>query len=68
MADLNGIEFTKRFRTFEGNADTPVIMVTASEDETLRTTALESGVNDFLNKPFGFAELQERVAKMLASG
>ena len=65
MPDLNGIEFTVRFRALEGRGDVPMLMVTANQDQGLREKALESGVNDFLNKPFDFADLQARVTKLL---
>jgi DNA-binding response OmpR family regulator len=66
MPQLNGIEFTRIVRSLEGKADTPVLMVTASNDHEVRSRALQSGVNDFLTKPFEAAELQVRVNNMLA--
>jgi CheY-like chemotaxis protein len=66
MPGLNGIEFTRRLRTLEGKTDTPVLMVTASGDREVRNSALQNGINDFLNKPFDFVELQARATNMLA--
>jgi DNA-binding response OmpR family regulator len=66
MPDLNGIDFTRRLRAIAGRADTPVLMVTASGDGEVRDSALQSGINDFLNKPFDFVELQARATNMLA--
>lgn len=66
MPEFNGIEFTKRFRCLDGKTDTPVLMVTASGDREVRNSALQSGINDFLNKPFDFVELQARATNMLA--
>ena len=66
MPEMDGIEFTRRFRALPGKADTPVLMVTAAEDRELRHRALTLGINDFLNKPFDQIELQARARNMLA--
>ena len=66
MPELNGIEFARRLRSLDGRNDTPLLMVTASADREVRNTALQNGINDFLNKPFDFVELQARVSNMLA--
>jgi DNA-binding response OmpR family regulator len=66
MPQLNGIEFTRLVRGFEGKSETPVLMVTASADREVRTSALQAGINDFLTKPFDLAELRVRVNNMLA--
>jgi DNA-binding response OmpR family regulator len=65
MPDLNGIEFTRRLCALEGRAQTPLMMVSASADRTIRHSALQNGFNDFMNKPFEFTELQSRVNQML---
>ena len=64
MPELNGIEFTQQFRQLD-RTDTPVLMVTASTDREVRTSAFENGVNDFLNKPYDSVELQARVSNLL---
>ena len=66
MPEMDGIEFTQRFRALAGKADTPVLMVTAAEERELRHRALTLGINDFLNKPFDQVELQARARNMLA--
>jgi CheY-like chemotaxis protein/HPt (histidine-containing phosphotransfer) domain-containing protein len=66
MPDLNGIEFTRRLRAVEGRSDTPLLMVSANAEGTVRDSALKSGINDFLSKPFDSADLQARVSNMLA--
>lgn len=66
MPELNGIEFTRHLRALDGKADTPLLMVTASADREVRNSALQNGINDFLNKPFDFVELQARASNMLA--
>jgi CheY-like chemotaxis protein len=66
MPGLDGIEFTRRLRAFPGRAETPVLMVTASDDAEVRASALQAGINDFLIKPFDFGQLQPRANNMLA--
>ena len=66
MPEVNGIEFTRRLCALEGRVDTPLLMVSASTDRQVRTLALQSGINDFMNKPFDFIELQTRVSDMLS--
>jgi CheY-like chemotaxis protein len=65
MPDLNGIEFTRQLCALEGRADTPMMMVSASADRSVRYSALRSGFNGFMNKPFDFSELQSRVRDMV---
>jgi DNA-binding response OmpR family regulator len=66
MPQLNGIEFTRLVRALEGKSATPILMVTANADREIRNSALQAGINDFLTKPFDFAELRVRVNNMLA--
>lgn len=66
MPELNGIEFTRRLRAVDGRSDTPLLMVTANAEGNVRERALESGINDVLNKPFDSTDLQARVSNMLA--
>jgi DNA-binding response OmpR family regulator len=65
MPELNGIEFIEHFRALPGKRETPVLMVTANADLEIRARALRAGINDFLNKPYDFSELQVRVSNML---
>jgi DNA-binding response OmpR family regulator len=65
MPELNGIEFTEKFRALCGRAETPVLMVTASTDREIRSAAFRHGVNDFLTKPYDAVELQARVRNLL---
>src|SRR2546423_14447131 len=58
MPGMDGIEFTRRLRKLPERADTPVLMVTASEETEVHKTALQNGVNDVLTKPFDFSQLQ----------
>jgi CheY-like chemotaxis protein/HPt (histidine-containing phosphotransfer) domain-containing protein len=65
MPQLDGIEFTRRLRR-AGKSHTPLLMVSANSEREVRERALQTGINDFLNKPFDSADLQARVSNMLA--
>ncbi|NUM81794.1 response regulator [bacterium] len=65
MPELNGLELIRLFRSLDDKSETPIIMVTATEDKKIRYQALEIGANDFLNKPIDKAELIARTRNML---
>jgi DNA-binding response OmpR family regulator len=65
MPHVDGIEFARRLCALDGRSDTPLLMVSATADRTIRNSALQQGVSDFMNKPFSFLELQTRVADMI---
>jgi DNA-binding response OmpR family regulator len=58
LPDLDGTEVCRRIREL---GDIPVIVVTARGDEADRVRALDLGSDDYLVKPFGFAELLARI-------
>jgi CheY-like chemotaxis protein len=55
MPGMDGLECTRRIRDCEksNGKHTPIIGITASIEESDRNTCLESGMDDFMNKPFG---------------
>lgn len=59
MPGIDGCETTRRIRTspLSKNRDTPIIAVSASILPEERQRALQSGMNDFLHKPFTCREL-----------
>ena len=62
----SGFELTKEFR--EGNGTTPILMLTAKTSTEDKVTGLDSGADDYLTKPFAFAELLARVRSLLRRG
>ena len=56
---LDGFEVCRRLRQ-QGRA-TPVIMLTAREEETDKVLGLELGADDYITKPFSMRELLARV-------
>lgn len=66
MPGIDGLEFVRRFRQRNGCRDIPLVMITAEADRSIRHTALELGVVDFLNKPIDVVEVRARLANLLA--
>ena len=56
---LDGFEVCKRIR--DGDNVTPIIMLTAREEETDKIFGLELGADDYITKPFSVRELQARI-------
>ncbi len=65
MPEIDGLEFIRRVRSWHSHDDVPVLMVTANHERKVRYQALESGANDFLNKPVDIHEFEPRVRNML---
>lgn len=71
LPDMDGIEVCRRLRNDpmlqpeEGDASTRVLMLTARGSLEDRVGGLDSGADDYLAKPFAFAELQARVRTLL---
>ena len=66
MPELDGHEFIRRFRTYPGAADVPVIMITAETERHVRRTALDLGVSDFLTKPIDPYEMRARLRTVIS--
>ncbi|MBI4536136.1 MAG: response regulator transcription factor [Ignavibacteriae bacterium] len=62
----NGIELMKAFRSNKGT--TPTLMLTAKTSTEDKVAGLDSGADDYLTKPFAFAELLARVRSLLRRG
>jgi DNA-binding response OmpR family regulator len=62
----DGIEILKTMR--EKNINIPVLILTAKDAIEDRVTGLESGADDYLVKPFAFAELLARLNALLRRG
>ncbi|MBF0472502.1 MAG: response regulator [Nitrospirae bacterium] len=66
MPDMNGAEFLKWLRTKSQFKEIPFIMVTAKNDQKFIETAIKSGVNDYITKPFSIDLLTKKVNTVLA--
>lgn len=63
MPGIDGHQVCREIRAQPRTEFLPVVMITASGDQQ-RLTALESGADDFVTKPFDQAELLDRVASL----
>ena len=59
LPKLDGFELCRRLR--EQRRTTPVIMLTAREEESDKVLGLELGADDYITKPFSMRELLARV-------
>lgn len=65
LPDEDGFSLCRWVRQHPRFAQTPLIMLTASSDETDRVIGLELGADDYLGKPFSPRELQARIKALL---
>ena len=61
LPDLSGIEICKNIRKDNKFKSLPIIMLTAKGEEEDKIKGLESGVDDYLTKPFSYKELLARI-------
>lgn len=66
LPSLNGFEITRRLRS--SKLTTPILMLTAKTATEDKVAGLDSGADDYLTKPFAFAELLARVRSLLRRG
>lgn len=63
LPGLSGVEVCKQIRSF--NTKTPIIVLSALDDEIDKVLLLEIGADDYLVKPFGVRELLARIRAVL---
>jgi len=61
MPDIDGYEVCRRLKADATTCDTPVIFVTAHEDEAAKTQGLDVGAVDFISKPINPRIVRARV-------
>jgi heavy metal response regulator len=66
LPGIDGIEVTRRLRA--AKVPTPILMLTAKTATEDKVAGLDSGADDYLTKPFAFAELLARVRSLLRRG
>jgi two-component system OmpR family response regulator len=66
MPELDGLEVCRRLR--DTGDRTPVLMLTARDAVADRVAGLDAGADDYLTKPFSFAELLARLRALMRRG
>jgi two-component system, OmpR family, KDP operon response regulator KdpE len=62
LPDISGVEVCAWIRA---HSNTPIIVLSIMRDENLKVKALDAGADDYITKPFGYAELLARVRAVL---
>jgi two-component system KDP operon response regulator KdpE len=58
LPDRDGISVVRQVRR---EATTPIVILSARGEESVKVAALEAGADDYVTKPFGIAELHARI-------
>lgn len=66
LPGIDGFEVCRRFR--EAGVWAPVLMLTARDSVEDRIVGLDTGADDYLTKPFSFAELLARLRALVRRG
>ena len=65
LPGLSGVEYARRLRAEKLTRDIPIIMLTARTEEEDKVRGLQSGVDDYITKPFSTRELLARIKALL---
>jgi two-component system KDP operon response regulator KdpE len=65
LPDMSGVDVCREIRR---NTETPIVVLSALEDEKTKVAALDEGADDYLTKPFGMDELFARIRVALRHG
>lgn len=65
MPEMSGIDVCRELKRRDATRLTPVVLITANQDRDKRLAGLDSGADDFLNKPIDPDELRARVRSLL---
>ena len=63
LPDKNGIDICKALR--KARVKTPILMLTGELQTDKKVSALDTGADDYITKPFAFAELKARIRALL---
>jgi DNA-binding response OmpR family regulator len=66
LPKLDGLSFCRRVRGW--GDQTPILLLTARDSVEDKVAGLDTGADDYLTKPFAFAELVARVRALIRRG
>lgn len=65
LPDIDGLQVLGMLR---GVSEVPIIVITAQDDDTMIVSALDSGADDYVVKPFGLDQIAARIRAVLRRG
>lgn len=65
MPEPNGFELCRALRANPNFSNTPIVIITAMDDNDSKAIATVAGANDYITKPFRPDDLGERLRKIL---
>jgi two-component system, OmpR family, phosphate regulon response regulator PhoB len=65
LPGMSGVEFARRMRSARRTQGVPIIMLTARSSEHDKLVGLDTGVDDYVTKPFSPRELNARIKTVL---
>jgi len=65
MPQPNGFELCRMIRAHETFSNTPILIITASDDSDSKAIAYLAGANDYITKPFSHDELPQRIRDLM---
>jgi len=65
MPDVDGYTLVERLKRDERTSHIPIMLLTAKSSFNSRMQGLHAGADDYLSKPFSFAELHTRIHNVL---
>lgn len=68
MPQPNGFELCRMIRSNPNFINTPILIITASDDYDSKAIAYAAGANDYITKPFDQDELPQRIGSLLNTG
>ena len=65
LPGIDGVTLCRAIRRDSPNSRTPILMLTARQEESDKVLGLDSGADDYMAKPFGVRELMASVRALL---
>jgi len=65
LPDMSGLEYARALKREEATRELPIIMLTARAEEEDKLRGFESGVDDYVTKPFSSREMIARIQAVL---
>jgi PAS domain S-box-containing protein len=66
MPGVSGVQMIAELRKHPEMLQTPILLLSAKEDEELKLQLLEKSAQDFISKPFNERELQVRIRNLIS--